>query len=65
MSRRPNIHRPVSLHVNLPEDIRGKLDLYLYSPLENRVPVGAYSKFICERVREFFEARSPDVKPRY
>ena len=56
MSRRPNIRRPVPLHINLPEDIRAKLDLYLWSAVENRVPVGAYSKFFCERIREYFSS---------
>jgi hypothetical protein len=54
MSRPANIRRPVRLHTTLPEDIRAKLDLYLYSSVEGRVPVGAYQRFIIERIRDFF-----------
>lgn len=54
MARRPNILRPVQLTTNLPEDIRSRLDLYLYSDVEGRVPHGKYSEFLCERIMEFF-----------
>lgn len=58
--RPPNIMRPVQLTTTLPEDLRAKLDLHLYSTVEGRVPHGAYSKFLAERIREFFE---PKPKP--
>jgi hypothetical protein len=57
MPRRPNIIRPVRLITTFPEDIRTKLDLFLYSPIEGRVPKGAYQKFLIERIQEFFAAR--------
>lgn len=38
--------RPTPLNLALPEDLRAVLDLKLYSPLEGRVPHGAYSKYI-------------------
>lgn len=50
----PKIIRPIRLHTTLPEDIRAKLDLHLYSEVEGRVPFGAYQKFILERIAEFF-----------
>ncbi|MGH9438465.1 MAG: hypothetical protein ACRD22_11365 [Terriglobia bacterium] len=52
--KRPNIIRPVSLHMTLPENVRVKLDLYLYSTVEGRVPHGAYNKFIAELISKFF-----------
>ena len=55
MSRPPNIIRPKQLTFILPEDIRAKMDLYLWSELENRVPYGAYSKFIGGLLNEFFD----------
>jgi len=61
MARPPLILRPVKLTTHLPEDIRAKLDLYLYSPSEGRVPKGAYQKFITERILEFFANRV--IKP--
>jgi hypothetical protein len=60
--RPPNVLRPTKLTTNLPEDIRAKLDLHLFSPVEGRIPHGAYSKFLAERVKEFFDPQSPAVK---
>jgi hypothetical protein len=57
VARPPSIIRPVRLSTTLPEDIRARLDLYLYSEVEGRVPLGAYQKFIIERIREFFDRR--------
>lgn len=50
----PKILRPIRLHTTLPEDIRAVLDLHLYSEVEQRIPFGAYQKFIIERTKEFF-----------
>lgn len=57
MSRPPSILRPVRLHTTIPEDLHGKLTLYLFSPAEGRVPKGAYQKFLCDRIIEFFANR--------
>lgn len=51
--KKPKIIRPTKLTLSLPEDIRAKLDLYLYSKVEHRVPFGAYQKFFIERILEF------------
>lgn len=63
--RPPNVMRPVQLTTNIPEDLRAKLDLHLFSQLEGRVPHGAYSRFLAERIREFFEPKpsSPVLSP--
>lgn len=53
----PKILRPIRLSTTIPEDVRAKLDLYLYSEVEGRVPFGAYQKFIVERTQEFFAER--------
>lgn len=58
MARQPDILRPIRLHTTFPEDIRAKLDLYLYSEAEGRVPKGAYQRFIIERIRQFFSRDS-------
>jgi hypothetical protein len=42
----------------LPEDVRAKLDILLWSAVEKRVPLGAYQAFFLERIRDYFE-RSP------
>lgn len=54
MSRPPSILRPIRLNTTIPEDLYGKLVTHLYSPSEGRVPSGAFQKFICERIVEFF-----------
>ena len=54
MPRRANIIRPVKLTINLPEDVRTKLDLLLFSQVEGRVPVGAYQRFFIDRINDYF-----------
>lgn len=58
--KHPNIIRPVKLTLNLPEDVWTKMTLHLYSPVEGRVPHGAYSRFLSERINEFF-TKQPEV----
>lgn len=61
--RPPNILRPTKLTTYLPEDLRAKLELHLFSTVEGRVPHGAYSQFLAERVREFFAPKpEPELK---
>jgi hypothetical protein len=57
MPRRPNIDPPVSLLLKLPESLRARLDLLLFSELEGRVPKGKYQEFFIERMKEYFEHR--------
>lgn len=63
MPRKPAVVRPSLIHMSIPEDVRAKLDLYLYSDLEGRVPRGAYQKFFTERIQEFFGWRRMDLAP--
>lgn len=46
MPRPRKADRPTSLNIHLPETLRAKLDLHLFSLLEERVPQGAYQRFI-------------------
>ena len=63
MSRRPNLDRPTRLELKLPETLRARLDLFLFSMLEGRVPKGKYQEFFAARTREFFESRELDLAP--
>jgi hypothetical protein len=63
MAKPRNIVRPVALRTTFPEDIRARLDLYLWSEVEGRVPQGAYQRFLISRIREFFEDASLDIGP--
>lgn len=55
--RPSNIQRPTQLTTNLPEDVRRMLDKHLYDPIHQRIPKGAYSRFLTERIREFFQRK--------
>ncbi|MDX2059904.1 MAG: hypothetical protein SFV24_18995 [Gemmatimonadales bacterium] len=61
MPRRPNIVPSRNLTMALPEDVFARLQLYLYSEAEQRVPQGAYQSFFVERINEFFERRAFDT----
>ncbi len=63
MPRQPDLVRPVKLTTTLPEDIRARLDLHLFSELEQRVPKSAYQRFFVERINEFFGWRRLDLAP--
>ena len=63
MSRRPNTIPSVMLNVALPEPVHTKMTLHLFSPLEGRVPLGGYQRFLCDRIDEFFRRRHLDLAP--
>ena len=46
MPRLPSVIRPTHLHLKLPETTRARMDLILFSELEERVPQGMYSELI-------------------
>lgn len=54
MARPSNILESKDLHVMIPEDIYARMKLHLWSDVQSRVPLGAYQRFIVERIREFF-----------
>lgn len=61
MSRRPNIIPSVKLTTRIPMDVMVKLDSFLYSEVEGRIPLGAYQKFFVERIQEFFAKQEESV----
>lgn len=63
MPRQPNLIRPALLHVSLPETELARLQLHLYSEVEQRVPKSAYQVWILERIREFFGWKQLDLAP--
>lgn len=63
MPRRAAIDRPAFLQLSLPESIRGWLDAHLWSEVEGRVPYGAHSRFIQERIYEYQTWRVLDLSP--
>ena len=63
MANRPAIIPNSPITTALPQHVRDRLDLWLYSELEGRVPKGAYRDFFSARTTEFFESRTFDLSP--
>lgn len=65
MPKRPNIDRPVALKLMLPETLRGRIDILLWSHVEGKVPYGAYNRFFIGLINEHFDKlkESVDVQP--
>jgi len=57
----PNLIPSKQLNVALPLPVFTQLTLHLHSDLEQRVPHGAYSRFITELLREHFASKVVDI----
>lgn len=64
MPKPPNLIPSKQLNVALPLPVFTQMTLHLHSDLEQRVPHGAYSRFITELIREYFSTRVVDIGPR-
>ena len=53
--RPPHTIPPTRLEFNIPMDLRTKLDLHLFSPLEGKVPQGAYKNLICQLLKDYLD----------
>jgi hypothetical protein len=40
--------------LHIPEDLKARLDLLLWSDLEQRVPLGAYQRLFIELLNQYF-----------
>ena len=63
MPRPPNIQRPIRTETSLPEDIRTRLELLLWSEVENRVPQGAMQRVIVGLLREYLDQVEKGLRP--
>ena len=63
MPKRPNIIPSQQLNLALPLPVYTQLTAHLFSELENRVPHGAYSRFMVELIRGHFTAKHLDLAP--
>lgn len=52
MPKPRNVIPTVEFCLCLPEDLKGWLDLHLYSEMEGRVPLGHYQEFFVRKIRE-------------
>lgn len=55
----PKTIRPVRKNLCLPEDVVARIDLELYSELEQKVPFGAWQKLMERLLRQHLEAVNP------
>lgn len=63
MPRPKNIDPPTSLYLMLPETVRARIDLLLFSEIEGRVPHGKYQEFFLDRIRDYFDNRRLHLHP--
>ena len=63
MPRRPNIIPSLQQLFRIPQDVKAKLDLHLFSELEGRVPKGKYQEFFVARIKEYFDWKTLDLAP--
>jgi hypothetical protein len=61
--KRPNAIPSQPLNVALPLPLYIQLGAYLFSDLEQRVPHGAYSRFMIDLLRGHFTEQSVDLAP--
>ena len=57
MPRPRKVIRPIQKNVALPEDLVGKVELELYSEVEERVPFGAWQSLITELLQAWLRQR--------
>lgn len=55
MSRPKQTVPSVPVNVALPAPLKEKLDLELFSEVENRIPTGAYKDFFTRLITQYFE----------
>ena len=55
MSRPKKIDRTVDVHIMLPEDLVFAVDTFLYSELQQRVPLGARQRFYTAAAWEYLD----------
>lgn len=61
MPRKPAVIPQYKLKVSIPEDLMGRLTLELWSDLEGRVPLGAYSATFEALLRRHFDESRLDL----
>jgi len=62
MSRTKRIERTKSKHLHLPEPLVNTVDLLLFDPLEERIPYGAWQKYMQSLIEQDLELRKASSK---
>ena len=61
MPRPKSITPSANVRLYLPKDLMTRVDLLLFSTVENRVPYGAYTRFFSTLLRDRFDSRTLDL----
>lgn len=61
MSRPRKTNRSVDVHVMVPEDLFAEINLLLFSPLQNRVPLGHLSTFFEHAARHWLRHLNGEI----
>lgn len=61
--RPPLVNPTRALNVHLDEQQAARMDLFLFSELEGRVPKGSYQRFFNDLLRRFFDHQELDLGP--
>lgn len=64
MPKPPRADRPVEKAINLPQSLVAKVDLLLWSPLEGKVPHGAWAGYVKGLIEADIERRAHDQAQR-
>lgn len=63
MPRRKAITPNRHIHTTVPADLGLKMDLFLFSEVEARVPQGAVQELLVRLLRQFFDEKEIDLAP--
>ena len=63
MAKPKNIIPSRKICILLPETEAARLDLYLFSESEGRVPMGAYRELMLKTIKEIWEFKLLDLSP--
>lgn len=61
MSRPRLARRTARKMITIPEDVIARVDLYLYSPLEGRVPYGAWPELMTRLLTQWLAEREQET----
>lgn len=63
MPRPKNLHETARLHISLDAKLKTRIDLLLYSEVEQRIPYSSWGVFIEARLREWLEWKNTPLEP--
>lgn len=62
MGRPAKAIRPIEKKINIPEDLTVQVDLILWSELEQRVPHGAWSRYIISLIEDDLKRKAEHAR---